>query len=194
MSEQNHHHDHEHHHHHEHCGCGHDHHHDHSSSLDDLSVKQGLTIEFFGTFNASPDLLWKMLTENSQLKRWYPGLEFKQLKPGGSLLVKHNNGELEEMMVLDVEPSNYLSFAWGMNTISLQLKPSEKIDQTDLIFTKWLADVEEKSAEEVTNWMVHLHSLANLLEEKAIVSYEEKYQELYPQVVEMINQQNEFEF
>ena len=90
MSEQNHHHD------HEHCGCCHGHHHNHSSSLDDLSVNQGLTIEFFGTFNASPNSLWKMLTDNSQLERWYPGLEFKQLKPGGSLLVKHNNAETEE--------------------------------------------------------------------------------------------------
>ena len=67
--------------------------------------------------------------------------------------------------------------------------------QNDLMLKYMYRDLLiEKSAEEVTNWMVHLHSLANLLEEKAIVSYEEKYQELYPQVVEMINQQNEFEF
>ena len=178
-------------HHHEHH---HDHHHHHSSVLDDLSVDQGLTVEFQGIFKAKVEDVWDMLTNNDKLKLWFPELEFISLKPGGQLRFNHQDGESEEMMVLDVEAPNYLSFTWDINTITFDLKALENNSQTEVNFTEWLAEVNDHSPRDVTSWMVCLNCIADLFEGKEPIDREDRIHELYPSIKEMLEEQSEFEF
>ena len=183
---------------HEHSCDNHDHHdhhhHTHSSPLDELSVNQGLTIEFQGIFKASVEDVWEMLTDNEKLKLWFPELEFVTLKAGGVLRFNYPDGESEEMMVLDVESPSYLSFTWDINTVTFELQPLENNTQTEVNFTEWLAEITDHSPRDVTGWMVCLNVIAYLLEGKELFDREDKWHELYPSIKEMLQEQSEFEF
>lgn len=185
---------------HQHC-CGghphdhnHTHTHDHTSHLDNLTVDQGLTIEFQGVFKASIKEVWDMLTRNDKVKLWFPELEFVTLKPGGVLRFNHLDGEKEDMMVLDVEEPHYISFTWDINTVTFELTSLENNTQTEVNFTEWLAEVTEHSPRDVTGWMVCLNVIANLFEGKEPFNREDKWHELYPSIKEMVEQQSVFEF
>ncbi|MGO4938544.1 SRPBCC domain-containing protein [Fundicoccus sp. Sow4_D5] len=178
---------------HDHSCGGHDHHH-HSSPLDDLTVDQGLTIEFQGVFKARIEDVWDMLTNNEKINLWFPELEFVSLKSGGVLRFNHLDGESEEMLVLDVEEPNYLSFTWDLNTVTFELKALENNTQTEVNFTEWLAEVTDHSPRDVTGWMVCLNVIANIFDGKEPFDREDKWHELYPSIKEMLEQQSEFEF
>ena len=180
---------------HNHCCDDHHHeHHHHLSPLDDLSVDQGLTVEFQGIFKAKVEDVWDMLTNNEKLKLWFPELEFITLKSGGQLRFNHQDGESEEMMVLDVEEPNFLSFTWDINTITFELKALENNTQTEVNFTEWLAEVNDHAPRDVTSWMVCLNCIADLFEGKELIDREDRFHELYPIIKEMLEEHSEFEF
>lgn len=185
-------HEHTHEHHHEGCSCGHDHHHE--GPLDDLTVNQGLTIEFQGIFKAGIHDVWEMLTTNEKVQQWFPELEFINLKAGGELRFNYPDGGSEKMMVLDVEKPHYLSFTWDINTVTFELESQENDTQTEVNFTEWLAEVNDHSPRDVTGWMVCLNVISHLLEEKELFDREDKFHELYPSIKEMLEEQSEVEF
>lgn len=180
-----------HHHHHDHCHCGHDH---NAELLDDLEVDQGLTVEFLVDLNVSVERVWQMLTRNDQLALWFPELVFESLKPNGVLRFNYQDGGHEDMMVLDVEEPNYLSYTWDLNTVTFELEANEENTQTVLKFTEWLSEITDHSPKDVTGWLVCLQIIAAILNEEPMIDREDKFHETYPTVKEMLAEQSSHVF
>lgn len=180
---------HNHHDHHHESGCGCCGHHHHGA----YDVDHGLTVQFSGEFEATIDAVWQMLTDNTQVQRWFPELKFEDLEPGGTLRFNYQDGGSEEMMILDVEAPHYLSFTWDINIVTFELTATES-GNTVLIFTEWLAQVNDHSPKDLTGWMICLQNIAALLEGKELEDREEKFHELYPRIKEMLEQQTNMEF
>ena len=197
---------HDHHHHHEHsCGCGHDHHHDHTHAHDHAGCgcgcghdhgheeNQGVSVQFSGVFNLPKEQVWSLLTENDKLQSWYPELEFQGLETGASLKFNYKTGGHEDMMVLDVEPNAYLSFTWDLNIITFELHVLEP-GKTTLIFTEWLAELNDHSPKDLTSWMIALQNMAEVAEGKPVSDREAQFHEYYPKIKEVLTQQTDVVF
>lgn len=180
-------------HHHEehdhHCCCGsHDHEH-----IDEPIADPGLNIQFSGTFPANIETVWQMLTENDQLAKWFPELSFELMAPGGTLVFRYKDGGSEEMLVLDVEEPRLLSFTWDINIVAFELMERSE-NETDIVFTEWLSEVNDHSPRDLTMWMIALQILAGVLEGKEPEDREAQFQEFYPKIKEMLAQQSDYVF
>ncbi|WP_124059405.1 SRPBCC domain-containing protein [Vaginisenegalia massiliensis] len=177
-----------HHHDHEGCCCGHNHEH-----FNDIEPDAGVTVQFSGLFEAPIAEVWAMLTENERLKQWFPELEFEAVEPGGRLIFNYRDGGSEEMMVLDVEKPHYLSFTWDINIVSFELQSAEE-GQTEMVFTEWISQVNDHSPVDLTGWMICLQNMAAVLNNEPFGDREEKFDELYPRIKTMLEQQTDQEF
>ena len=180
---------HHHHHHHEHHGCGCGHHH----GADALQDK-GITVQFNGVFSdVTVEQVWETLTQNEKVQQWYPELEFEGVETGATLRFNYQTGGSEEMMVLDVEAPHYLSFTWDLNIVTFELATLEN-GEVALMFTEWIAEVNDHSPKDLTGWMIALQSMAEVLEGKPVSDREERFHEFYPRIKEMLEQQTDMEF
>ena len=89
------------------------------------------------------------------------------------------------MMVLDVEPNAYLSFTWDLNIVTFELHELEP-GKTTLIFTEWLAELNDHSPKDLTSWMIALQNMAEVAEGKPVSDREAQFHEYYPKIKEML--------
>ncbi len=94
-------------------------------------------------FNASADLIWKALTDLSQLKKWYFDLDDFQPVPGFRFRFagKGSTGEvyMHDCRVLEIVPGKKIAYSWtyenreGFSVVCFELFPNG--DQTRLVLT-----------------------------------------------------------
>ncbi|MGX7108147.1 SRPBCC family protein [Facklamia miroungae] len=132
------------------CGC----HHNHSF---DPQVDLGFSLFFEGEIDASPEEVWKHLTDNEFLSQWNPDMVMIDCTPGGSFKIIRND-EDHQLMLTDVEEGHLLAFLWGNDDIVLNLEAGE-INNTLFTFEYWFADKEGANAEDVVPWLVNLYEL-----------------------------------
>lgn len=142
------------HHHHEEmhhgCGCGGHHHFDPHADL-------GLRLSFEGELQADRIKAWKLLTDNDTLQKWQSQVKVQDLVSGGKMIV--NDGEQDhELMLMDVEAPELLSFLWGQDTITLSLY--EVTEATcRFIFEYWFADGKTAAGKAVAPWLMAINDL-----------------------------------
>lgn len=87
------------------CGC------QTGQSIDDAlsQLDQGQCVKLVLSYPQSCAEVWQIfLTEHA----CYPGIAFKDLRPGGSIQFSYNREGQESFMLMDYEPAKTLSFAW----------------------------------------------------------------------------------
>ncbi|WP_370738872.1 SRPBCC domain-containing protein [Trichococcus shcherbakoviae] len=65
--------------------------------------------------------VWRMLTVNEQLQKWFPQLKIEQLQPDGKIRFDFGNGSYEEMTLLKVSEPSSLAFTWDTNIMRFEL-------------------------------------------------------------------------
>ena len=61
---------------------------------------------------AEPDEVWATLTAPEELSAWLGDVVALELEPGGSLLVRENQGAMRRGVVEAADPGRILSFRW----------------------------------------------------------------------------------
>ena len=119
--------------------------------------------EFNRTIPHPIESVWRMLTVNEQLQKWFPQLEIEQLRPDGKIRFDFGNGSYEEMTILEVsEPTNF-AFSWDKNTMRFEL--SENVDgQTALKLSEDIIVVNPHTPRDIAGWHTCLDNIADILD------------------------------
>lgn len=176
---------------HEHpCGCDHE----HSKSFPDvLNVDTGIEITFQHDYPVSQEKLWEYLSHNELLQQWYPQLVFTDFNPGGRLLFQYEGGNFEEMLVMDVEAPCLLSFTWDIHTVTFQVTALGK-GQSRLSFTQWVSEMNHHVPVDLCGWYLALLNLERAITGDDKLEMAEVYHHHYPQIVDLLNLESDFEF
>lgn len=135
------------------------HHHDHHH-IDDAEADLGLNLSLEGEINSPINKIWHHLTKNDLLEKWQPSLRINRLESGGSISV-FQDGREREVMLMDVEPNQILSFVWGDDSIQYEFE--EAGSKTLFELTYWFADSELAEGAIVMPWLLLLSELENYL-------------------------------
>ena len=89
-------------------------------------VDGGYAVRFERRLRQPPELVWRALTEASELRHWFPseirgarerGAELQFVFPG------ENELPIEKGKVLEFDPPRIFAFTWGDETLRFELKP-----------------------------------------------------------------------
>lgn len=129
-----------------------------------IKKQNELTIaEFNRTIPHPIESVWKMLTVNEQLQKWFPELEIEQLHPDGKIRFDFGNESYEEMIILEVSEPSSFAFNWDTNTMSFEL--SENADgQTALKLSEDIAEVTPHTPRDIAGWHACLDDIAAILD------------------------------
>ena len=109
--------------------------------------------EFNRTIPHPIESVWRILTVNEQLQKWFPELEIEQLQPDGKIRFDFGNGSYEEMIILEVsEPTNF-AFSWDKNTMRFELAAIDD-KQTALKVSEDIAEVTSHTPRDIAGWQL----------------------------------------
>lgn len=135
--------------------CSHHHHHEHSL-IDDAKADLGVNLILEGEIDFPVAEVWRYLTTNELLKKWQPSLQINRLESGGSISIVRDGRE-REVMLMDVEANQSLSFVWGDDSIQYEFQEAEGKTLFELSY--WFADSQSAQGKEVTPWLILLSDL-----------------------------------
>lgn len=106
-----------------------------------------------------PEKVWRALTEPEHLVAWFPQRIVGQWTVGAALRFVSDYGDFEGQ-VLAVEPPSLLEFAWGTDTIRLEVAPDGQGSRLTLLDT---FDERGKAARDAAGWHLCLNALERRL-------------------------------
>lgn len=92
---------------------------------------------------ATPERVFRALTDPSELEKWFASHAEMDLRPGGALKFTWREGQEAEGAFLIVDPPHRLSFRWQMDenlgetTVTIELTPEGAGTQLRLVETGW---------------------------------------------------------
>jgi uncharacterized protein YndB with AHSA1/START domain len=110
------------------------------------AADSGRTLEKALFIRATPQRVFRALTEPAELEQWFVNKAEVDLRPGGALKFTWREGEVAEGVFLLVDPPHRLSFRWrmrdhrGETTVSIELTPQREGTQVRLVETGWGGD------------------------------------------------------
>lgn len=145
-----------------------------------IKKQNGSTVaEFNRTIPHPIASVWRMLTVNEQLQKWFPQLEIVQLQPGGKIRFDFGNRSYEEMIILEVSEPTSFAFSWDKNTMRFEL--SETADgQTALKLSEDIAEVTPHTPRDIAGWHTCLENIIAILDGYPVKSGpSENWEDLY---------------
>jgi uncharacterized protein YndB with AHSA1/START domain len=103
----------------------------------------GRTLEKTLFIRATPERVFRALTDPSELERWFVGKAEVDLRPGGALKFTWREHQVAEGAFLIVDPPHRLSFRWqmdenlGKTTVTIELNSQGEGTHLRLIETGW---------------------------------------------------------
>lgn len=129
-----------------------------------IKKQNGSTIaEFNRVIHHPTESVWRMLTVNEQLQKWFPQLEIDQLRPDGKIRFDFGNESYEEMTILEVSEPTSFAFSWDKNAMRFEL--SETADgQTALKLSEDIVEVTPHTTRDIAGWHACLDSITAILD------------------------------
>ncbi|MBM6614310.1 SRPBCC family protein [Desemzia sp. RIT804] len=124
------------------------------------------------------DLVWRMLTENQYLQKWFSELSVEALEEGGKILFDMRDGTFEEMTITSLSEPNVLEYTWDKDLVRFDLTPSEI--GTHLIFKETITEVTDHTPRDITGWHVCLDVIEAILANEELPDTQLVSNELYP--------------
>jgi uncharacterized protein YndB with AHSA1/START domain len=103
----------------------------------------GRTLEKALFMRATPERVFRALTEPSELEKWFVSKAEVDLRPGGILRFTWREHQVAEGAFLNVDPPHRLSFRWQMDenlgetTVTIELTPEGEGTHVRLVETGW---------------------------------------------------------
>ena len=124
------------------------------------------------------ELVWKMLTDNQYLQKWFTELEVESLEEGGKILFDMQDGTFEEMTITSLSEPSVLEYTWDKNLVRFDLTPSEI--GTHLVFKETITEVTEHTPRDIAGWHVCLDVIAAILANEELPNRETMFDDFYP--------------
>lgn len=91
-------------------------------------------VEFHRDFSYPVSKVWRILTDNDQLAKWFSELKIQELTEGGKLVFDMGNGTYEEMTITEVKVPTVWEFTWDKSLVRFNL--SENPNGTHLVLKR----------------------------------------------------------
>ncbi|WP_264739475.1 SRPBCC family protein [Cytobacillus firmus] len=145
----------------------------------------GYTAVFERTLNHPKEEVWSMLTDNSQLKKWFPELQAEELKKGGKFTFDMGDGTFEEMEILGFKEYAILEYIWGNDIVRFELQ--EVNGSTVLSLIEKISEITDHTPRDLAGWHVCLNVIGRLLDSREIGSRKEEWKHWYEEYVKVLN-------
>lgn len=122
----------------------------------------GYTAVFERKLQHPREEIWAMLTDNNQLKKWFPELQAEELKNGGKFKFEMGDGSFEEMEILGFEKPAILEYTWGNDIVRFEL--NELKGGTELILIEKISEITDHTPKDLAGWHVCLNVIGRLLD------------------------------
>jgi uncharacterized protein YndB with AHSA1/START domain len=93
-----------------------------------LNTSARPVLRFERRLASAPDDVWRAVTDPVEMRSWFPTrVEIEEWKVGAPLTHYFDQHDIDPVpgTVLEWDPPHRVSFTWGTDTISFELKPSE---------------------------------------------------------------------
>lgn len=125
------------------------------------------------------DLVWAMLADNRQLKKWFPELSIETLEEGGKILFDMTGGEYEEMTITSLSEPNVIEYTWDKDLVRFDLTPTASAS-THMIFKETIETVTNHTPRDITGWHICLDAIEAILANEALPDTQERFNKLFP--------------
>jgi uncharacterized protein YndB with AHSA1/START domain len=118
-------------------------------------------VRFERTFPNPVQEVWEAISDPAQLEQWFPtSVEFERLAAGAAIVFRFEQDDYPPLSgkVLDVSPPERLSFTWGDDVLTFELRAIEGETACRLSFTVAL-DSADKAARDSAGWEQCLDAL-----------------------------------
>ena len=136
-------------------------------------------VEFHRDFSYPVSKVWRILTDNDQLAKWFSELKIQELTEGGKLIFDMGNGTYEEMTITEVKVPTVWEFTWDKSLVRFNL--SENPNGTHLVLKEYVKDVTEHTARDVAGWHVCLDVIEKVLKDEPVQNRKEEWDKVYPE-------------
>ena len=147
-------------------------------------VKRFYVAHFELPINASIEQVWAMLTENENLKNWFPELSVEELQKGSHILFDMGNGHFEKFKILDLKMNSALEFTWGEDIVRFELYP--EADGCTLVLNEKIKRITNHTPRDLAGWHVCLDVVKALVEGTEVGSREESWKKVVIEYVRAI--------
>ncbi|MBU8769126.1 SRPBCC family protein [Cytobacillus oceanisediminis] len=137
----------------------------------------GYTAVFERKLKHPREEIWAMLTDNEQLKKWFPELQAEDLKNDGKFKFDMGDGSFEEMKILGYEKPAILEYSWGDDIVRFEL--NELKGGTELILIEKISEITDHTPRDLAGWHVCLNVIGRLLDGEKEGSRKEEWKNLY---------------
>ncbi|MFD1851786.1 SRPBCC family protein [Oceanobacillus bengalensis] len=134
--------------------------------------------------HATPEV-WSFLTENKKLKQWFSELEIQSLEKRGKIFFDLQDGNYEEMEILDVVENEVFAFTWPpTDSVRFELKSTGS--GCELVFKEFIHNVTEHTPKDLAGWHICLDVIERLLNGKSTRNRKAEWEACYPKYQELV--------
>jgi uncharacterized protein YndB with AHSA1/START domain len=149
-------------------------------------VESGYTATFERQLHHPVEKVWSLLTENSQLKKWFSELQVDELREGGLIKFDMGDGNFEEMKILELKTNSVLEYTWGEDIVRFELFQKEA--GCLLVLVEKINELTNHTPKDLAGWHVCLDVIEHLLNESEVGSREEAWKKLYEEYIKAVAQ------
>jgi uncharacterized protein YndB with AHSA1/START domain len=147
-------------------------------------VKRFYVAHFERHIHSPIEQVWAMLTENENLKKWFPELSVEELQKGSYILFDMRNGNFEKFKILDLKMNAVLEFSWGEDIVRFELYP--EADGCTLVLNEKIKRITSHTPRDLAGWHVCLDVVKALVEGTEVGSREELWKKSVVEYVRAI--------
>lgn len=152
------------------------------------STEDGYVARYERLYQHTVQDVWRVLTNNEQLKTWMPNLEVKDLRKDGVIAFHFNDGSGSsfDMRILEMEPLSVLEFEWGKGRVRFELTPKQQ--GTRLVLKDFFKELSAHVSKDMAGWHVCLDMFAVVLDGHEMDFPKEDWEKWYEQYVALVDQ------
>lgn len=124
-----------------------------------------LKFEIKQIIKATADKVWNELTNNEEIKKWFPEMSYHEERDASYYRWFDGNLDLK-LHVIQKEVNQVMIFEWAGNIVKFQLKSID--EKTELTFSETLKEITEHTPKDLAGWYVCIEKIHHL----AIESHE----------------------
>ncbi|REK71913.1 SRPBCC family protein [Paenibacillus paeoniae] len=128
---------------------------------------------------------WATLTDNDQLKEWFPELHVDDLREGGVIKFDMGDDTFEEMAILELKEQSVLEYTWGEDQVRFELYPESA--GCRLVFIETINQLTDHTPKDLAGWHICLDVIEALLAGKTIESREGLWEIRYKEYAQLID-------
>ena len=147
-------------------------------------LDNGYLAKYERPLNHGVDAVWAMLTDNTQLARWFEELQVGDLRQGGFIKFNAPGVIDENLMISELVPFSVLEFDWFGDVVRFELHPDG--ENYVLILKEQLNSLSEQTKMDLAGWHVCLDVIHALLNGQ-IIDRDEEWKIWYAQYTREID-------